>query len=604
MGPYPCSAYGRNFPSAVNERVGRRSETDCSSNVFDIVGFKETNYTRPSFISNLFKQLTPEENLSLECPITSQEIKNAVWDCGGDKAPGPDGFSFKLIKKHWNLLGDDIIKYVKDFHLSASIPRGCNSSFITLAPKVDDPITISDFRPISLIGCQYKIIAKVLANRLALVIPSVVSEVQMAFIKGRQITDGPLLVNEIISWAKKHKKKMLLLKLDFEKAFDSLSWSFLDSIMSQMGFGEKWRKMIHSCLNSAYASVLVNGSPTNEFKIGKGLRQGDPLSPFLFILAVEALNVVLVEARNRNIFLGADVGRDKIPISHLQFADDALIVGQWSVPNAKNLTRILTCFNLASGLKVNFNKSKLFGIGVSSNEVNSVACSIGCQPSQLPCTYLGLPIGANMSRCSNWSPVVDRFQKRLSTWKCKNLSYGGRLTLIKSVLESLGVYFFSTFKAPISIIKKLESILGPRDQGGLNIGSLKVFNQAMLTKWWWRFLLEENALWRKVIVSIHGNCGGFKTDSHTPYKSGPWYQVLKMKDDLSPYGISPLSLFKKKVGNGQTTRFWIDPWLGGPPLRCTFPRLYRLELNPECLICDRAPQSLNNIGSSNVALPS
>ncbi|GJZ65073.1 RNA-directed DNA polymerase, eukaryota [Tanacetum coccineum] len=297
--------------------------------------FKETNYTRPSFISNLFKQLTPEENLSLECPITSQEIKNAVWDCGGDKAPGPDGFSFKLIKKHWNLLGDDIIKYVKDFHLSASIPRGCNSSFITLAPKVDDPITISDFRPISLIGCQYKIIAKVLANRLALVIPSVVSEVQMAFIKGRQITDGPLLVNEIISWAKKHKKKMLLLKLDFEKAFDSLSWSFLDSIMSQMGFGEKWRKMIHSCLNSAYASVLVNGSPTNEFKIGKGLRQGDPvldkviLIPFyIHFCRFEALNVVLVEARNRNIFLGADVGRDKIPISHLQFADDALIVGQ------------------------------------------------------------------------------------------------------------------------------------------------------------------------------------------------------------------------------------------------------------------------------------
>ncbi|GKC48442.1 putative RNA-directed DNA polymerase, partial [Tanacetum coccineum] len=270
--------------------------------------FKETNYTRPSFISNLFKQLTPEENLS-ECPITSQEIKNAVWDCGGDKASGPYGFSFKLIKKHWNLLGDDINKYVKDFHLSASIPRGCNSSFITLAPKVDDPITISDFWPISLIGCQYKIIAKVLADRLALVIPSVVSEVQMTFIKGRQITDGPLLVNEIISWAKKHKKKMLLLKLDFEKAFDSLSWSFLDSIMSQMGFGEKWRKMIHSCLNSAYASVLVNGSPTNEFKIGKGLRQGGPLSPFLFILVVEALNVVLVEARNRNIFLGADVGR-------------------------------------------------------------------------------------------------------------------------------------------------------------------------------------------------------------------------------------------------------------------------------------------------------
>ncbi|GJW00157.1 putative RNA-directed DNA polymerase, eukaryota, reverse transcriptase zinc-binding domain protein [Tanacetum coccineum] len=243
------------------------------------------------------------------------------------------------------------------------IPRGCNSSFITLVPKVDDPLTIRDFRPISLIGCQYKIIAKVLANRLSLFIHSVVGDVQIAFIKGWQITDGPLLVNKITSWAKKHKKKLFLLKVDFEKAFDSLSWSFLESIMTQMGFGEKWRKWIHSCLNSAFASILINGSPTSEFKLERGLRQGDPLSPFLFILAVEALNVVFLEARNKSIFLGAEVGRDKVPISHLQFADDALIVGYWSLPNAKNLSIILTCFHLASGLKVNFSKSKLFGIG-------------------------------------------------------------------------------------------------------------------------------------------------------------------------------------------------------------------------------------------------
>ncbi|GJV75554.1 putative RNA-directed DNA polymerase, eukaryota, reverse transcriptase zinc-binding domain protein [Tanacetum coccineum] len=470
------------------------------------LAIEEPSHNRPSFSNNLFKQLTPDENLILESPITSQEIKNVVWDCGGEKAPGSDGFTFKLKKKHWNLLSDDIITYVNDFYHSALIPRGCNSSFITLVPKVDDPLTIRDFRPISLIGCQYKIIAKVLANRLSLVIHSVVGDVQIAFIKGWQITDGPLLVNEIISWAKKHKKKLLLLKVDFEKAFDSLSWSFLESIMAQMGFGEKWRKWIHSCLNSAFASVLINGSPTSEFKLERGLRQGDPLSPFLFILAVEALNVVFLEARNKSIFLGAEVGRDKVPISHLQFADDALIVGHWSLPNAKNLSIILTCFHLASGLKVNFSKSKLF----------------------------------------------DRFQKRLSNWKSKTLSYDGRLTLIKSVLGSLGVYLFSMFKAPVSIVKKLESIrrnffwggnsdtkkiawiawdkvISPHEQGGLGIGSLKIFNQAMLANWWWRFLLEENALWRKTIVFIHGTCGGLRMDSSSPYKSSPWFQIMRLK---------------------------------------------------------------------------
>ncbi|GJR32994.1 putative RNA-directed DNA polymerase, eukaryota, reverse transcriptase zinc-binding domain protein [Tanacetum coccineum] len=355
--------------------------TTIKSHIFQFFEskFKETNHTRPSFSSNLFKQLTSEDNIFLESPFTSQEIKDAVWDCGGNKAPGPDGFTFKLIKKHWSILGDDITSYVKDFYTSAFIPRGCNSSFITLVPKVDDPITVSDFRPISLIGCQYKIVAKVLANRLALVIPLVVSEVQMAFIKGRQIMDGPLLVNEIILWAKKHKKKLLLLKVDFEKALDSLSWSFLESIMLQMGFGAKWRTWMHSCLNSAYASILINGSPTNEFKMEKGLRQGDPLSPFLFILAVEALNVVFIEARNNSIFLGAEVGKDKVLISHLQFTGDALIVGQWSLPNARKLSRILTCFHLASEPQNNFNNSKNFGIGDSSSELNSIAFS-ECAP--------------------------------------------------------------------------------------------------------------------------------------------------------------------------------------------------------------------------------
>nr|GEW77726.1 putative RNA-directed DNA polymerase, eukaryota, reverse transcriptase zinc-binding domain protein [Tanacetum cinerariifolium] len=274
---------------------------------------------------------------------------------------------------------------------------GCNSSFITLVPKVDDPLTLGDFRPISLIGCQYKIIGKVLVNRLSKVISSVVGEVQMAFIKGCQIIDGPLMVDEIISWESKQKRRLMLFKVDFEKAFDYLSWNFLLSKVEQMGFSSKWRNWILSCLNSSFASVLINGSPTMEFKLERGLRQGDPLSPFLFIIAVEALNIAILEATNRNIFYEFKVGRDKVHISHLQFADDTLFIRKWSLSNAKNLSRILTCFHLAFGLKVNFNKSKLFGIGVFNLEVNSFASSIGCLASHLPCSYLGLLIGAKMS---------------------------------------------------------------------------------------------------------------------------------------------------------------------------------------------------------------
>lgn len=225
----------------------------------------------------------------------------------------------------------------------------------------------------------------------------------------------------------------MFFKADFEKAFDSLNWTFLFNIMAQMGFSVKWRDWIQSCLQSTHGSVLVNGSPTLEFKIMRGLRQGDPLSPFLFILAIESLHIALLEAKSKSIFHGIEVGNDKIHVSHLLFADDALIMGEWSLENAKNLSHILSCFHLASGLKVNFSKSKLFWIGESNLELNSLASSLGCQSSSFPYTYLGLLIGASMSNSSHWLPIINKFHKKLSHWKSKSLSFGGRLTLIKSV---------------------------------------------------------------------------------------------------------------------------------------------------------------------------
>ncbi|GJZ43736.1 probable leucine-rich repeat receptor-like serine/threonine-protein kinase, partial [Tanacetum coccineum] len=246
---------------------------------------------------------------------------------------------------------------------------------------------------------------------------------------------------------------------------------------------------------------------------------------------------------------------------------------------------ILTWFHLASGLKVNFNKSKLFGIGTSQLELNSFATTIRCVPSHFPCTYLGLPIGANMARCAKWDPLIDRFHKRLSSWKARTLSFGGRLTLCKYVLGSLGVYYFSTFKAPKTIINKLEGIrtklfwggssdtykipliawnkvISSPKQGGLDIGSLVVSNQALLAKCWWRFLIEDNALWCKIIRSIHGSQRGLHDASLIRSKSGPWYRIAKLKEDLlNDYGINLPLIFKKKIGNGESTRFgWIIGW--------------------------------------------
>ncbi|XP_071708359.1 uncharacterized mitochondrial protein AtMg01250-like [Rutidosis leptorrhynchoides] len=154
--------------------------------------------------------------------------------------------------------------------------------------------------------------------------------------------------------------------------------------MTFIGFGSKWRHWILSCLKSASISILVNGSPTSEFKLGRGVRQGDPLSPFLFILAAEGLNALTKAAVRGNKFSGVDIGRDKIHVSHLQYADDTIYFRNWSDANIRNLMKLLKCFELTSGLKVNYHKSRLYGVGVDLAEVDSVARFYNCTSGSLP----------------------------------------------------------------------------------------------------------------------------------------------------------------------------------------------------------------------------
>ncbi|GKB28200.1 putative RNA-directed DNA polymerase [Tanacetum coccineum] len=374
------------------------------------VRFKELNIIRPPFSSQLFKRLSPYDASYLESTFSLDEVKAAVK------------------------IGD-----ARHFESTGKLAGGCNPSFIVHIPKKTDPLSFSDYRPISLIRCVYKVISKLLALRLAKVTGSVISPNQSAFIEGRQILDGCLIANEIIRMLSLEKLKLLLFKVNFEKAFDSVNWNFLLDVMRQMGFGSKWRKWIASCLSSASISVLINGSPSNEFKMERGLRQGDPLSPFLFLLVVEGLQVIILEACNKGIFKGVSLAESGANISLLQYADDALFFGEWSRFNAKNLTHILKCFELGSGLKVKFLKSKLFGIGILSNEVEARASSLGFAHDVLLFLYLGLPVGKRMGLCDGWNEVINRCRDRLSSWKAKSLSVGGRLTLIKSILDKSGV---------------------------------------------------------------------------------------------------------------------------------------------------------------------
>nr|GFC17229.1 transposon TX1 uncharacterized [Tanacetum cinerariifolium] len=202
--------------------------------------FSDTKEIRPFSRNLLFQTLSIEQKHFLQAPFSRDDIKRAVWDSGSEKTPGPDGFTFGFIKRYWDFMADDIISLFQHFHHDPLIPIGRNPLFITLIPKVNDPKFVKDSRPISLIGCQDKIIGKILANRLAGVVSLVVGIEQLAFIKGCQILDGPLMLNEIVGWSKAKKEQLMLFKVDFEKTYDSLSWDYMFEVMGFMGFGDRW----------------------------------------------------------------------------------------------------------------------------------------------------------------------------------------------------------------------------------------------------------------------------------------------------------------------------------------------------------------------------
>ncbi|GJR87316.1 RNA-directed DNA polymerase, eukaryota [Tanacetum coccineum] len=544
----------------------------------------------------------------LERMVSMEEVKRAVWDCGTDKSPGPDGFSFGFYRHFWPTIDNEVFEAVKYFFIHNNFPIGCNSAFIALIPKIPDANMVKDFRPISLIGSIYKIVAKILANRIVGVLDDIVNEVQSAFIAERQILDGPFILNEVMHWCKTKKKQALFFKVDFEKAYDTVRWDFLDDVLHKFGFGNKWRLWIQSCLRSSRGSIIVNGSPTEEFQFFKGLKQGDPLSPFLFILIMESLHLSFQRVVDAGMYTGIKLC-SSLNLSHLFYADDVMFVGQWCDSNINTLVHALECFHRASGLKINMSKSKILGIHVEDVKVKQAASKLGCLILNTPFSYLGTKVGGSMSRVHAWDEVVEKVTSRLSRWKMKTLSIGGRLTLLKSVLGSMPIFHMSIFKVPSSVLQRLESIrsrffkghdlgsnkaswvkwsnvLTSKEKGGLGVSSLYALNRGLLFKWVWKFYAQKTSLWARVIKAIHGVDGkvGKAINSGA---SSCWTSIVREVEVLKQQGVNFFEYLQLNMGNGESTTFWEDRWLEGSVLKDIFPRLYVLETNKKVSVGDK-----------------
>ncbi|GJT62657.1 RNA-directed DNA polymerase, eukaryota, reverse transcriptase zinc-binding domain protein [Tanacetum coccineum] len=335
--------------------------------------------------------------------------------------------------------------------------------------------------------------------------------------------DGPIILNEILNWCKKEKKKTFIFKVDFEKAYDSVCWDYLQDVMFKTGFGRKWCAWIRGCLESSVTSILVNGSPTDEFKIRRGLRQGDPLSLFLFILAMEGLHMLISRAIHSSQLHGLQIGNGDVTVSHLFYADDVIFLEEWNVRNVSNIVLLLQCFFLVSGLKINLAKCRLMGVGVPIGEITEMANIIGCEASTIPFVYLGVPVGANMTRIESWKDLIDKF-KTSDTDENK-------MTWIK-----------------------WNKVMASKKDGGLGIGSLYRFNRALLFKWKWRFMAYPSAFWVLVIKSLFGHHGGMQDSEPRGNAGSIWINILKVSRELEKKNVHLDDFLKRKVGDGLVWR--------------------------------------------------
>lgn len=393
----------------------------------------------------------------LAAPFSREEIQQTFFSLPRNKSPGPDGYPAEFFTGNWKIVGPDLIDAVSEFFSSGKILQQWNATILTLIPKKQNAVKISDFRPISCCNTVYKVIAKLLAKRLKQILPDVISNTQSAFIPGRLLVENVLMATELVqgyNWKNISKRSML--NVDLKKAFDSLNWSFIITILHALRLPPSFINLISQCITTTKFSVAINGELGGYFSGTQGLRQGDPLSPYLFVLATEVLAQML-NLNYRTGMIGYHPAALNPSVTHLAFADDIMIFFDGQVISLQNISSTLETFSVWSGLTMNKNKTELYVAGMTwteSCELTGLGFSLG----SLPVRYLGLPLMHRKLRICDYRPLIDQLKARFTSWTSRALSYAGRRELLASVIHGTINFWFSSFILPKGCVREIESL--------------------------------------------------------------------------------------------------------------------------------------------------
>ncbi|KAL2252872.1 UNVERIFIED_CONTAM: hypothetical protein Sindi_0081900 [Sesamum indicum] len=396
----------------------------------------DINYLRP-WARHI---ISIEEASHLLSPFSLEEVKLAVFDIAEDKAPGPDGYSSGFYKAAWPIVGTEVTRAVLDFFSTGRLLKQVNSTLLALIPKVHTPMSISDFRPIS-----YKL--------WRILWPA-------AFIPGRSIGDNIMLAQELFTgYNQARLPPRCALKVDIRKAYDTVEWDFLVATLHFFGFPPTFTRWIEECVTTASFSIGLNGTSHGFFTGARGLRQGDPLSPYLFVLVMEVLHLGLSQLVEQDLRFTFHWKCEPARIFQLGFVDDLILFCKADKDSVRTLKVGLDRFAEWSGLRLNIQKSHLI-ISRSAQERKEQLLSIlGFQGGHLPMRYLGLPLISSRLSISDCQPLLSKIYTRIAGWEGMSLSYAGRVQIIETVLSALSLYWTSAFILPKAVIKEVEKHL-------------------------------------------------------------------------------------------------------------------------------------------------
>ncbi|PWA66317.1 RNA-directed DNA polymerase, eukaryota, Reverse transcriptase zinc-binding domain protein [Artemisia annua] len=493
-----------------------------------------------SLISN---KLSSNEAENMVKRVSDEEIRKAMFQIEDNKAPGPDGFSSCFYKKAWGIIEKDVCKAIREFFVTGKLLKEINSTIITLVPKIQTPTKVSDFRPIACCNVLYKCISKILTERMKGCLGKLVSQNQNAFIPNRQIQDNILLAQELFrGYDRKKGPKRIALKVDIQKAYDTVNWDFLKDILKNFGFHPKM-------------SWLFQG--------GRGLRQGDPMSPYLFTLVMEVLSVIVQRKVEQDREFKFHFGCKQLKITHVYFADDLLMFCHGDSTSVKVFRDAIEEFGSYSGLIPNYNKSTIIFGSMKEEEKQRILEIVPFKVEKLPIRYLGVPLNSKRLGVRDCKCLIDKVKSRVLNWKNRCLSYAGRLQLVASVLESL------------------HNICKPKKQGGLGLKELSVWNKVMITKHLWSIANDKNSLWVKWISTVKLKGKSMWAAVEDVSDSWGWKNMLKLREEVKNHIVI-------QVGNGKRASVWFDNWscIGHLNSILSYRDLYDARLSTDLKVAD------------------